>query len=223
MLADLETPTFEAASLEATWLKLMARLNIDHSQARPAFADIARRYGSEPRVYHTLAHIRQVLDDVDRLAPFASKLAEVQLAAWLHDAVYDPRAADNEEQSAAYATQLLGQLGQPQALIAEVQRLILLTRHHETSADDGNAHVLLDADLAILGAAPAAYAQYAAKIRLEYAWVSNTAYTTGRMTVLKRFLQRPFIYYTAPMRRAREDMARLNMQQEIDSLSRRSY
>ncbi len=196
----------------------MARLDVDHNRARPAFADIARRYGTEQRAYHTLAHVRQVLDHVDKLAPYTNSFTEVQLAGWLHDVIYDPRASDNEEQSASYAGQLLNELGQPQALIAEVQRLILLTSHLETGADDGNAHVLLDADLAILGAAPAAYRQYAAAIRREYAWAPDATYNDGRIAVLEQFLVRPFIYYTPPMRHAREDAARKNMQQEIDRL-----
>lgn len=208
-----------APQLEEHWLELTAALGVERNAARRAFADLARRYAAESRVYHTLEHAWRVVQHVNDLAPYAQNLESVQIAAWFHDVIYDPRALDNEERSVAYAARLLERWEQPQSLISGVQRLILLTKHHEGAPDDGDGGVLIDADLAILGAPPAVYARYAAAIRREYGWVSDEAYGSGRLAVLRQFLQRPFIYHTPPMHREREQRARANLQAEIARLS----
>ena len=119
----------------------------------PAFADLVARYGEPSRHYHTLDHIRAVLGHVDALWPDAPLALE--LAAWLHDVVYDSRAADNEERSADYARALLPALGVAESTIDETARLILLTRSHEAGPGDRAGQTLLDADLAILSASEA--------------------------------------------------------------------
>jgi predicted metal-dependent HD superfamily phosphohydrolase len=139
------------------------------------------------------------------------------LAVWFHDAVYDPRAADNEEQSAAVAQRLLAPWVAPPVL-AETARLILLTKRHETTPEDGPGHILLDADLAILGAGPAEYDCYAEAIRREYAWVPEADYRAGRKRVLERFLLRPRLYYTDRMRARAEAPARENLHGEVGRL-----
>ena len=176
------------------------------------FAGLAARYGEPGRHYHTLDHIRAVLDRIDALWPDAPPA--LQLAAWLHDVVYDSRAADNEERSADYARAVLPALGVPSEVIDETARLILLTRSHDTDPDDGAGHTLLDADLAVLSADAPTYDAYAAAIRREYAWVAESDYRAGRRRVLERFLDRPRIYLTIEMAEA-EPRARDNLRREI--------
>lgn len=205
--------------LEQQWLALTAAFGVGQSDAQQVLADLARRYGESKRVYHTLEHAWSVVQHAARLASHAANLETVQLAAWFHDAIYNPRAPDNEERSAAYATGILQQWEQSQSRIGNVRRLILLTKDHRPASNDGDGQVLVDADLAILGAPPAAYARYAAAIRREYSWVSDSNYASGRVTILERFLHRPYIYFTPPMRREREQRARANLNAEIERLS----
>ena len=101
------------------WLRLLPG-------SAAAFADLAAHYGEPGRHYHTLDHIRAVLDRIDALWPDAPPA--LLLAAWLHDVVYDSRAADNEERSADYARAILPALGVPPGAVDETARLILLTR-----------------------------------------------------------------------------------------------
>ena len=181
----------------------------------PAFADLVARYGEPSRHYHTLDHIRAVLGHVDALWPDAPLALE--LAAWLHDVVYDSRAADNEERSADYARALLPALGVAESTIDETARLILLTRSHEADPDDRAGQILRDADLAILASDEATYDAYADAIRREYAWVPEPDYRAGRRRVLERFLARPRIFFTMEMIEA-EPQARANMAREIARL-----
>ena len=83
--------------------------------------------------------------------------------------------------------------------------MILTTKTHD-AVDDPDAQVLLDADLAVLGASEADYRVYAEAIRREYAWVAEADYRVGRRRVLESFLARPRIYHLlvdleAPARR----------------------
>ena len=184
-------------------------------RADAAFADLVARYAEPARHYHTLDHIRAVLDSIDSLWPDAPP--SLLLAAWLHDVVYDPRAADNEIRSADYARALLQTIGVSSDTIDETTRLILLTRSHETDLDDRPGCTLLDADLAILAADELAYDAYAEAIRREYAWVPEPDYRAGRRQVLERFLVRPRLFFTLMMTDA-EPRARANLAREIARL-----
>ena len=193
-------------------IELLTRWQRLLPDAAPGFADLAARYGEPGRHYHTLDHVRAVLDRIDALWPDAPPA--LRLAAWLHDVVYDSRAADNEERSADYARAVLPALGVPSDVIEETARLILLTRSHETDSDDRAGRTLLDADLAVLSADAPTYDAYAAAIRREYAWVPEPDYRAGRRRVLERFLVRPRIFLTMEMAEA-EPRARDNLRREI--------
>ncbi|MGL4421197.1 MAG: HD domain-containing protein, partial [Gemmataceae bacterium] len=138
-------------------------------------------------------------------------------AAWLHDVVYDPRGADNERQSADWAKECLLPCGVPAELIAEVESAILATDHRSEPAFA--TIPLIDADLAILGAAPARYDRYAAAIRAEYAWVPEAEYRTGRAKILQGFLDRPRIYQSARLWEEGEAAARENILRELSQLT----
>ncbi|MGK5679512.1 HD domain-containing protein [Actinoplanes sp. URMC 104] len=173
---------------------------------------------SEPqREYHTVAHLGAVLEVVDRFANLAPHPERVRLAAWMHDAVYDPRALGdaNERDSAEFAEGLLQTLGVPDATAAEVARLVGLTAGHATGEDDPDGELLCDADLAVLAGDDEAYAQYTAAIRREYAHVPDDDFRAGRAQVLKALLELPSIYRLQPLREQWEQRARANLEREL--------
>ena len=110
---------------------------------------------------------------------------------------------------------MLAQLGQPTDRATRTARLVEATADHvPTNADEA---VLIDADLAVLGADPATYEAYARGVRREYAHVDDEAWRAGRATVLQGFLDRAAIYHTAPMQ-ACEARARANLAAELAGL-----
>lgn len=183
------------------------------------FAQLAHHYRAPDRYYHNLHHLADMLDWLLRMLILAPRLDVLGLAVFFHDVIYDSQARDNEEQSAAYAAVAMRTLGLPEPMIGEVQRLILLTKQHQTTADDSNGQILLDADLAILGACKARYQVYRQAIRQEYWWVPDAAYRAGRVQALQRFLQRDRIYATESLFHRREQRARRNLEREIRELS----
>jgi predicted metal-dependent HD superfamily phosphohydrolase len=162
--------------LASRWQELWAPYPIGSVALESTFADLVRRYDDPARAYHNLHHLRHVLTTIDALAHLTSDVQAVRLAAWFHDVIYDPRASENEERSAAFAAAELRGFRLPEHTIQRVGELILLTKTHAFPPGDADAAVLLDSDLAILGAPPAEYAAYAAGIRQEYAYVSDADY-----------------------------------------------
>ena len=204
--------------LLSDWLSLLGRCGVPAAEARRGFDELAEAYAGPGRFYHNLDHVRAVLATVDGLGDLARDLAAVKLAAWYHDAVYDSRAKDNEERSADLAAGRCRGWGVPPARVETVQRLILATKSHQAEADDVDCHVLLDADLAILGATPDEYARYARAIRQEYAWVPEADYRRGRTTVLQGFLGRARIFRLDRTHECLDAVARHNLRDELAAL-----
>jgi predicted metal-dependent HD superfamily phosphohydrolase len=195
------------------WHELLRAWNINPTQIDQKFNDICRAYAGPGRFYHTLDHVLAVLARVESLAAFAKNLNAVKLAAWLHDVIYDSKASDNEDRSARYAEQLCKELAIPEG--NRVAALIRKTKTHD-AGDDVDAQVLLDADLAILGAIESDYQAYADRIRREYAWVPEPEYRKGRRKILESFLNRHRIFHFLEHL---EEQARQNLAREIAKLA----
>ncbi len=206
------------SELADAWTNLARRCGMTESAAAPFFQQLVVAYSEPGRFYHNLVHIANVLSILGRSAD-RREPELLELATWFHDAVYDPRAPDNEERSAVLAAEALGQLGLARPRIERVAALIRMTQHHRADAGDTDALLFLDADLAILGTPPDKYKDYARAIRQEYAWVPEPDYRSGRRAVLEGFLARPRIFATPAMFEEREAAARRNLAAEIAELS----
>jgi predicted metal-dependent HD superfamily phosphohydrolase len=182
---------------------------------------LVEAYGAPHRRYHDTRHLAEVLGHLDKLlgGPGTSGVDRdtVLLAAWFHDAVYDGR-PDDEERSAALAESALASCDVPPPLVAEVARLVRLTREHRPAPDDLAGQLLCDADLAILAADPRRYAEYTRDVRAEYAHVDDEAFRAGRAAVLRALLAGP-LFHTTQAREAWEARARANVESELERLS----
>jgi predicted metal-dependent HD superfamily phosphohydrolase len=199
--------------LHRKWHDLLRAWAVDADAADRTFEGVCKQYAGPGRFYHTLAHVQNVLETVESLGPHARNRNAVRLAAWLHDVIYDSRSSDNEERSADYAERLCEELSIPEG--RPVADLIRTTKAHDAGGD-ADARVLIDADLAILGAGEADYRDYAGKIRQEYAWVPEAEYRTGRRQVLRKFLARARIFHFLGHL---EEPARHNISAEIARLA----
>lgn len=192
---------------------------VEPAAADHAVADLVARWGQPHRHYHDLTHLGAVLAVIDEHADWAEDLSAVRLAAWFHDAVYAPRRDDNEEASAALARSVLRRLGVDPPRVDEVVRLVRLTERHNPEPGDRNGELLCDADLSVLAGAPAAYRQYAYRIRREYAHVPERAFRAGRIGVLRRLLALPALYRVPALARRWEARARENLNRELAELT----
>ena len=206
-------------SMQKGWGRALEKYGVTPRDAYPAFDVLVAAYSAPERHYHNLEHLGEMFKVVERLAGLVEQPNALHLAIWFHDAVYDSRAKDNERRSGELAVDLLGPLGVPATTIERIVSMIWSTAHTSGEAPAlRDTQVLLDADLAILGASEERYARYAADIRKEYAWVPEADYRAGRAAVLTRFLAAPRIYLTQIMFEEGDQRARANMRAELASL-----
>ncbi len=213
----VHTVPMPSESLPDRWSALLLRCGAS-VDPDPYGSDLLRRWAEPQRRYHGTDHLRAVLDHVDALAADAGNPDTVRLAAWFHDAVYKPDRSENEERSAALAVRALTEAGLPAAQVAEVARLVRLTVTHHPEPGDRDGEVLCDADLAVLGGSPEAYAAYAAAVREEYAFVPEEAFRAGRAAVLRQLLALPALYRTRTARARFDAAARANLAAELTRL-----
>lgn len=173
---------------------------------------------SEPqRHYHTLQHLGECLALAEELRDEMDHPAEVVLALWFHDAVYDVRAHDNEAQSAHWAERVLREAGVAADARKRIADLIMATCYGAADAPPGSRDgaILVDIDLSILGSTEPRFAEYEAQIRAEYAWVPPEVFAVKRRDVLRGFLERERIYATGTMHTRFEAQARRNLSRAI--------
>ncbi|MFE2087971.1 hypothetical protein [Streptomyces sp. NPDC059460] len=211
-----------ADALRARWSDALVAVREGATGPDPLpYADnLLARWAEPQRKYHTTAHLVAVLDRIDTLAGHAAAPDAVRLATWFHDAVYRPDRSENEERSAALAERALPEAGVPDAVTAEIARLVRLTVTHDPADGDTNGEVLCDADLAILAAAPKEYAAYAAQVRDEYGFVPDEAFRGGRAAVLRQLLGLPRLFRTPHGFAEWEPRARQNLLTELELLTR---
>ena len=194
------------------------------------FYPLLAAYGGSERHYHGVGHIHWLLGAANRYAwkvalarPVLTdaELRRIRLAIFYHDLVYIAGNPDNERASASLAHFAIStQLGDLE-LAGAVQADILRTRDHFAWGDteDFETRILLDVDLAGLGAPWEQYQRHTQQIRLEFSNADDAAFRIGRIAFLERALATPVLYRTDLAQRLWELQARQNMGRELSELN----
>ena len=205
-------------SADARWLGPWAALGVARSaRLDELHAQILARYREPQRHYHTVQHLDECFARWPELRSHAAHPAEVELALWYHDAIYDTHRTDNEALSAGLARDSALGLGVAAGSAQRIADLILFTRH-AIEPEGPDAEALVDVDLSILGAAPARFDEYEVQVRKEYSWVPEEIFRKRRGEVLEQFLARRHIYSTSKFRARYEPSARANLGRSLKSL-----
>lgn len=189
---------------------------------RPGWTtDLEARHARPVRVYHTYAHVREV---VERWAEVERDLGWPDpqvpwLAALLHDVVYVVGQPDNEARSADLVGPWTADFVEDPVDTEAVRALILATAAHGRLTDpDPVTALFLDCDMAVLGAPPERYARYEADVRAEWLpVVGEQAWQTGRRRFLESVLSGP-IFLSTYWRDRLGDQARENLRGALDAL-----
>jgi predicted metal-dependent HD superfamily phosphohydrolase len=198
------------------WTALWSRLGAQGT-GLSIFAHLASAYAEPTRAYHNAEHIRDCLAQLDLSREVAQRPDEVEVAIWFHDAVYVPDGSNNEDRSARLAQTALLACGVALEVSRRVAELVLATRHL-TIPRDGDAQLLCDIDLSILGREPGVFDEFERRIRQEYGWVPEPIYRASRSEVLAGFLRRRSIYQTEYFRSRYEAPARANLERSLAQL-----
>ena len=180
-------------SLESRWNDLASEYTSNQHLVQKLWKELQRCYSASSRYYHNLTHIETLLHLAEEHQKFIRQKNLVSFAVFYHDIIYKTTRSDNEERSAAVATERLKELHVAEEEIDTVQEMILATKTHQLHQEE-DVNLLVDFDLSILGADWEQYATYSQQIRKEYSLYPDVLYNNGRKKVLQHFLDRPSIY-----------------------------
>ena len=88
----------DTQTLDEIWQQVWQTLT--PNQAMPDLQAVLNAYAQPQRHYHTVQHLQECLQWWQRCQEQMQIPAEVALALFYHDIVYDPKRSDNELQSA---------------------------------------------------------------------------------------------------------------------------
>ncbi len=207
------------------WLRLGATRQADGALAE-AYAGLMERFAETHRHYHTARHISECLTHFDnaraQLGSLIEHAGEIELALWFHDAIYNPRAKDNEAQSASWAVRVMQDASVPADSPAEARARVhglIMATCHDALPDTPDAQVLVDIDLAILGADAERFDEYEREVRAEYAFVPEFLFRRTRKKILQGFLARAPIYSPDFFRENLEKKTRENLARSLAGLN----
>lgn len=179
--------------------------------------ELIARYSEPHRKYHTAQHLGECFEKLEAVRALAEHPAEIELALWFHDAIYDVKRRDNEKKSADWARACATAAGIPAAACDRVHALVMATRHKAVPRGR-DAEILVDVDLSILGASRERFDEYEGQVREEYAWVPDFLYRRERRKILEDFLARPRIFSSAHFLDRYEAQARSNIGRSLARL-----
>jgi len=200
---------------EAEWVRLSGALDLPKAISSAGWADIETGYAEPHRRYHTFSHLDTVLTTFKAHSAEFDDGPIAQLALFYHDLVYDPARSDNETRSAArLVDRFSGHISIDRLNRAAAH--IDATRHHNQT-DDADTNLLLDIDMAILGAPWVAYLEYARAVYAEYVPVYGAeAYAAGRIKLfIEPTLAKERLFLTEGFAGADQN-ARKNLAGELD-------
>src|SRR5688500_18312330 len=96
--------------LEHVWNELGLTFTQDQQKITQAWDEIFRCYREPARAYHTLDHIRSLVELIEEYSTNIDNKSMLLFTAFYHDIVYVPGSSDNEKDSAAIAMSRMKQL-----------------------------------------------------------------------------------------------------------------
>jgi predicted metal-dependent HD superfamily phosphohydrolase len=205
--------------LKEVFLDLTLKYTADQRLADTLWYEIETSYSESQRYYHTLPHLEFLYAQLADVRDQAEDWDCLLFSMFYHDIIYLVPGTDNEDKSAEFAWDRLKQTTFPIAKISRCFKHILASKGHQKSKDH-DTNLFTDADLAILGQEPDAYAKYTRQVRKEYIQYQDAAYQEGRRNVLNHFLKMDSIFKTRHFADKYEKKARENIKRELKELSK---
>lgn len=211
--------------ISAAWISLARELNLPNDVQTRIGELILMRYQEAHRHYHTLRHIRELLEILES-DEYVSKTIKdrhcVMLSIFFHDLVYQTIEGSpcNEEESALLFEREMAPF-LPLHMVEKVAYYIRQTREHDVETEsDLDLKLFIDIDMSILGREdPLAYDEYAGQIRREFIDIPKHIYCFKRAAFLRNWLSSgKRIFATSYFSEKLEAFAMRNMKKECDVL-----
>lgn len=204
-------------NLQERFRNLAKQYSADSVLAENCWNELAKNYSSGKRHYHNFSHLENLFAELESIRSEISDWNTICFSVFYHDAIYDAKKNDNEEQSALLAEKRMSELTVPQQLIERCKEQIIATKSHALSAEK-DTNLFTDADLSVLGKSTEVYEKYYRQIRDEYSIYPDFLYKPGRKKVLNHFLGMKRIFKTDLFAERYEKQARENILMELKTL-----
>jgi pantetheine-phosphate adenylyltransferase len=183
--------TGKAARGSATVASLAAEIEqfvpAQYLAASSHFAELARRWSERQRVWHGPAHLLTLLREISAEPP-GSDRDTLLLAALYHDAIYSPKATDNEDASAAL---LLRHASDPESPVVTKAAEIIVESKWSKAPGSPLARRFFELDTWQLSDACSLGERLAYEMSIfrEYQFASWTEYRTKRAAFLQQWAE----------------------------------
>lgn len=203
--------------LKEIFIELLTKYTDNDRVRNELWTEIEKNYSSKKRHYHTLHHLDNLLSQLTEVKSEIQNWETILFTLFYHDIIYNSIKSDNEEKSAELAEKRMKQISVSKDKIELCKKQILATKSHIRSTDN-DTNYFTDADLSVLGQNWETYLLYYKNVRKEYSIYPALVYNPGRKKVLNHFLSMDRIFKTDFFYNKFETQAKLNLQQEIESL-----
>ena len=148
--------------------------------------EITKDWSQTHRFYHTLEHLMDLLDQIERQYPIPSKERDkLIITALFHDIIYNPARDDNERKSAKF---FLNHCEDVNDDIEDIYDMILATKTHESN--DELSKIFNDMDMDIVTRDFDSLLIWEEEIREEFNIYTDEEYKTGRISFLNSVLKK---------------------------------
>ena len=155
---------------------------------------LTTHYSESSRFYHTKQHILDCLQHYEDIKKYLTSSDAVQMSIWFHDIIYDIKATDNEEKSAAFFAQIAKNI-LSREFIDTVKELIISTKHKKPPPNCDQAF-LVDIDLSSFGSTWEKFIQDGEKLRKEAPHLTEKQFNDNKISFFQMLLSRKKIFFT---------------------------
>jgi predicted metal-dependent HD superfamily phosphohydrolase len=200
----------------ALWRACLATGASDDAEA--VWSALDKRYSEPHRFYHDAQHIAYCLEQLDLAIGEVNNPAQLEMAIWFHDVVYDLGSQDNEARSTGFF-RVAADGKMPRAFVDAVVGLILATQHNAVPRDL-DQQFICDIDLASFGYPWTCYMRDSAAVKAEFQG-PDEEYRRGKKAFLNALLARPRIFVTDFFNALYEQRARDNIRRLLELVEQR--
>ncbi len=156
-----------------------------------ALHEILAHWQQKHRYFHTTTHLQHILsaikNDFEQGKISQEDREILDISAYLHDVIYNPKKQDNEQQSAELVRYFFPKL--PQEKIQIVEKIILETKNHESTSTLSTLFCGYDMQI-ITHSSLGELWEYERQIFKEFQYLDYAIYKAGRIFLLTSFAKK---------------------------------
>ncbi len=215
------SPQWLVSALDDSLVALGA--TADEATRRKEVEQVLDSWNMRGRTYHNARYLGRVLEYLGTLEEAAVDPDSLRVAYAYRGALEEVGWEDSglgripASIPATGSLQSLRDLGVPSEKVDRVANLIEQLSTHIPDEDDLDARLMIDADMAVLAAAPQHYRAFLNGLRHESPHMDSVVFLQHRRRAIRRVLARRHIFFS-PVGRKWDEAARENLEAELENI-----